>query len=50
MINFLYENKGANLNKIFKLSKVDSEFRKQVVNMFAFGEMPSKDFIREIHN
>jgi digeranylgeranylglycerophospholipid reductase len=49
MINFLYENKGNNLNKMFKLSKVDSEFRDQVVNMFAFGEMPSKDFIAKVH-
>ncbi len=50
MINFLYENKGSNLNKMFKLSKVDSEFRDQVVNMFAFGEMPSKDFILKVHS
>ncbi len=49
MINFLYENKGSNLNKMFKLSEVDSEFREQVVNMFVFGEMPSKDFITKIH-
>ena len=50
MINFLYENKGANLNQMFKLSKVDSEFKEQVVNMFVFGEMPSKDFIEKIHS
>ena len=50
MINFLYENKGNNLNKMFELSKIDSEFRDQVVNMFAFGEMPSKDFITKVHS
>ena len=50
MINFLYENKGSNLNKMFKLSEIDSEFREQVVNMFVFGEMPSKDFIAKIHS
>ena len=49
MINFLYESKGRNLNKMFKLSKVDSEFRKQVVNRFAFGEIPSKDLITKVH-
>ena len=50
MINFLYENKGSNLNKMFKLSEVDPEFKNQVVNMFAFGEMPSNDFIAKIHS
>jgi digeranylgeranylglycerophospholipid reductase len=50
MINFLYEDKGVNLNKMFKLSMVDSEFKEQVVNMFVFGEMPSRDFIAKIHS
>jgi digeranylgeranylglycerophospholipid reductase len=50
MINFLYENNGSNLNKMFKLSAVDSEFKNQVVNMFAFGDMPSKDFVTKIHS
>jgi digeranylgeranylglycerophospholipid reductase len=50
MINFLYGNRGNNLNKMFKLSQIDPEFNKQVVSMFVFGEMPSKDFIAKIHS
>ncbi|MFX0022986.1 MAG: NAD(P)/FAD-dependent oxidoreductase [Candidatus Hermodarchaeota archaeon] len=49
MINFFYENDGKNLNKMLELADRDSEFREQVVNMFAFGEMPSKDFISKIN-
>jgi geranylgeranyl reductase family protein len=50
MINFLYENGGSNLNKMFRLSEKDSEFREQVVNMFAFGLMPSKELLEKVHS
>lgn len=50
MINFFYENNGKNLNKMLELSEIDSKFREQVVNLFAFGEMPSKDFIAKINS
>ncbi|MFX0011185.1 MAG: NAD(P)/FAD-dependent oxidoreductase, partial [Candidatus Hermodarchaeota archaeon] len=50
MINFLYEKKGNNLNKMFKISETDLSFKEQVVNMFAFGEIPSKDLIQKIHS
>ncbi len=48
MINFFYENNGENLNKMLELADRDSVFREQVVNMFAFGEMPSKDLIQKL--
>jgi geranylgeranyl reductase family protein len=48
MINFFYENKGKNLNTMLSLSEKDPEFKEQVVNMFAFGEMPSKDLLLKI--
>jgi geranylgeranyl reductase family protein len=50
MITFFYENEGKNLNKMLDLAEIDSAFREQVVNMFAFGEMPSKDFISKIND
>jgi len=50
MINFFYENKGKNLNKMLSLAGTDSEFREQVVNMFAFGEVPSKDLLAKINS
>ncbi len=49
MINFFYENDGRNLNKMLELADIDPIFREQVINMFAFGEMPSRDFITKIH-
>lgn len=50
MIDFFYEDNGANLNKMLQLSEEDPAFREQVVNLFAYGEMPSKDFIQKIKN
>lgn len=50
MIKFFYENNGKNLNKMLSLSEKDSEFRKQVVNMFTYGEIPSKDFLAKIND
>ncbi len=49
MINFFYENEGRNLNRMLELAELDSTFREQVINMFAFGEMPSKDFISKVN-
>ena len=48
MINFFYENNGKNLNKMLSLSETDSKFREQVVNMFTYGEAPSKDLLAKI--
>jgi len=50
MIKFFYENDGKNLNKMLTLSEKDSEFREQVVNMFAYGQIPSKDFLAKIND
>ncbi|MFX1481245.1 MAG: NAD(P)/FAD-dependent oxidoreductase, partial [Promethearchaeota archaeon] len=50
MINYFYENKGKNLNNMLSLAEIDSEFREQVVNMFAFGEVPSKEFLAKIND
>ncbi|MFX1426313.1 MAG: NAD(P)/FAD-dependent oxidoreductase [Promethearchaeota archaeon] len=48
MIKFFYENKGKNLNSMLSLSEKDPKFKEQVVNMFAFGEIPSKSMILKI--
>ncbi|MFX0040997.1 MAG: NAD(P)/FAD-dependent oxidoreductase, partial [Promethearchaeota archaeon] len=50
MINFFYENEGKNLNKMLELSEIDPKFREQVINLFAFGDMPSKDFIQKMND
>ncbi|MFW9821503.1 MAG: NAD(P)/FAD-dependent oxidoreductase, partial [Candidatus Thorarchaeota archaeon] len=48
MIEFFFENEGQNLNKMLQLTESDPEIKDQVVNMFAFGEIPSKDLISKI--
>ncbi|MHA2281840.1 MAG: NAD(P)/FAD-dependent oxidoreductase [Promethearchaeota archaeon] len=48
MIEFFYQNQGKNLNKMLQLSEKDSEVREQVVNMFAFGDIPSNDLLSRI--
>ncbi|MFW9972935.1 MAG: NAD(P)/FAD-dependent oxidoreductase [Candidatus Odinarchaeota archaeon] len=50
MINFFYDNDGRNLNKMLELSEIDSKFRQQVVDLFAFGGMPSNDFIQKLND
>jgi hypothetical protein len=35
---------------MLKLAEDDLEFREQVVNLFAFGEMPSKTFIQKLYD
>lgn len=49
MIKFFYENNGQNLNKMLILAEKDIKFREQVVNMFTYGEIPSKDFLAKIN-
>lgn len=49
MISYFYKNKGENLNTMLSLSEKDTEFREQVVNMFAFGEIPSEEFLTKVN-
>jgi len=49
MIKFFYENNGKNLNSMLSLAEKDSKFREQVVNMFTYGEFPSKDFLAKVN-
>jgi len=50
MINFFFENEGQNLNKMLSLAENDSDLREQVINMFAFGEIPSKELLAKIND
>ncbi len=47
---FLYANKGEDLNKIFKLSEEDPEFKKQVVDIFMSRKIPSKEFLSKLNS
>ncbi|MFX1453900.1 MAG: NAD(P)/FAD-dependent oxidoreductase [Promethearchaeota archaeon] len=48
MIEFFFEKEGQNLNRMLQLTEHDPEIKEQVVNMFAFGDIPSKDLISKI--
>ncbi len=48
MIKFFFENNGKKFNKMLEVSENDLDFRKQLVNMFSFGEIPSRDFLTKI--
>ena len=50
MIQFFYENKGENFNKLLKLAEKDPEFKIHVKNMFLSKSLPSKDFFAKIKN
>jgi len=50
MIQFFYENKGENFNKLLKLAEKDPEFKIHVKNMFLSKSLPSKDFFDKIKN
>jgi len=50
MIQFFYENKGENFNKLLKLAEKDPEFKIHVKNMFLSKSLPSKDFFTKIKN
>ena len=48
MVEFFYENKGENLNKIFKAAEEDDEFKQEVADVFLFNATPSKEFMNRI--
>ncbi|MFX1575201.1 MAG: NAD(P)/FAD-dependent oxidoreductase, partial [Promethearchaeota archaeon] len=52
MIDFFYENNGANLNRLLALTEKDPEFKQQVVDMFISKSLvvPNKDFFSKIRN
>ncbi|MFW9998606.1 MAG: NAD(P)/FAD-dependent oxidoreductase [Candidatus Hodarchaeota archaeon] len=50
MIKFFFENNGKNLNKMLEVSENDLVFREQLVNMFTYGELPSKEFLAKIND
>ena len=45
MVDFLYENDGKNLSNMFSLATSDKKTREMVINMFLFGQAPSKEFL-----
>ncbi|MFX0025037.1 MAG: geranylgeranyl reductase family protein [Candidatus Hermodarchaeota archaeon] len=48
MVDFFFENRGENLSNMLKLAEKFDSFREQVINMFLFNQIPSKDFLLEL--
>jgi digeranylgeranylglycerophospholipid reductase len=48
MVEFLFENGGQNLSKMFELADTDDKIREEVINMFLFSIPPSKELLLKI--
>jgi hypothetical protein len=48
MVEFLFENNGQNLSKMFELAEKDENYRDEVINMFLFNQAPSKQFLLKL--
>jgi digeranylgeranylglycerophospholipid reductase len=50
MVEFLFENGGQNLSKMFELADSDDKIREEVINMFLFSIPPSKELLLKIQS
>jgi digeranylgeranylglycerophospholipid reductase len=50
MVEFLFENNGQNLSKMFELAATDDKIREEVINMFLFSIPPSKELLLKIQS
>ncbi len=52
LIGTFFGNKGMTLNKMFKLSEEDEEFKGQLINLFLgkAGNLPSAEFLKGLSN
>ena len=48
MVEFLFENNGQNLSKMFELADKDNNYRDEVIDMFLFNQAPSKEFLLKL--
>ncbi|MFX0020303.1 MAG: NAD(P)/FAD-dependent oxidoreductase [Promethearchaeota archaeon] len=48
MIDFFFEYGGKNLSNMLKLAENDENYKEQVINMFLFNQVLSKDFLLKI--
>lgn len=48
MIDFFFEHGGKNLSTMLKLAENDENYREQVINMFLFNQILSKDFLLKL--
>ncbi|MHA1375846.1 MAG: hypothetical protein ACTSR7_16325, partial [Promethearchaeota archaeon] len=46
LVEFFFENKGKQLNALFKLAKSDDMYREEVINMFLFNKPLSRELLQ----
>ena len=50
MADFFFENRGQNLNTVFKIAEKDIAFKQEVINIFLYNATPPKEFFQKIKN
>jgi len=48
MAGFFFEKKGQNINRMFELAESDISYKEQILDMFLFNRIPSKQFLAQI--
>jgi geranylgeranyl reductase family protein len=48
LVDFIFDNNGRNLSKMFELAEKSEEFREEVTKMFIFNQIPTNDFILKL--
>jgi len=48
LVDFFFENRGRNISNMFHVAEKDELFREEVIGMFLFNKVPSKDFLLKI--
>ena len=48
MAKFFFENEGKNLSNMLELAEQNENFREQIINIFLFNQIPSKDFLLKL--
>ena len=48
MVDFLFENEGRNLSRMFELAENDNDYKQEVVDTFLLNHTPSKNFLSKL--
>jgi digeranylgeranylglycerophospholipid reductase len=48
LVDFFFENQGKNISNMFHVAEKDELLREEVIGMFLFNKVPSKDFLLKI--
>lgn len=49
MVDFFFENKGRYFSKMLKLAEENDKFKEEIINLFLFNQIPSRELILRIN-